>query len=662
MKFDRISSICSCMVTLHDLFNFSSFAEFMPPFEAIPQPIREKWERVMGLSGISNDSLLFRDWYQELSHALLNMARVVKLDQIPSEVMNILLNVDQYSVEYLWMKVSRSTDQFMTLDRVRLLVETLLTEKCSIRITPTAYTKWLAQLLGLLEADEDRGIITRDAFLSRFAIWSCSRLWCIPIHRHPIEEIVFSWRYLDIGDSGVLSHDTIKDYLLPYAFRLLYPETAKDDSKLKEVWIEEMLPLFTGTRNQWINHWTEFKTLNTKLWMNYVTHLESRKSLAERALSFFGVDAEEDQFLFLEDLIALGAPFKLHQSRILGLWVVSLNHPNYVHASMSSMDTKMDPVPFCTSQLKLKEYCLLAWTGGAALAKTEKTLFEAWSKKVLTACTVTPEVDDNILVLRKEFVDRFPTKEESNFIWNKFAGTDPDNKLTTQALFSILRGIYEAKGFKGPHQGEWIIDDWMHEFVTMISAKYCLPGVQLVVGKAVFAWAFPLLYASIEPKWHVPIDPRIESVWPITHKDVIIYSKPVMRNFLREIWAKVIPPSLNMPCQQWWIDRVTGRLIEDGKGITRDKFYSIFLHPDETFRICMQELNSRNLTRILTMTAEQSSLKNGLIPTEFVEEFFLLTDVNPEDPMKGNKDDFKLDRKIFQYAFPLWFAAHSAID
>jgi hypothetical protein len=42
------------------------------------------------------------------------------------------------------------------------------------------------------------------------------------------------------------------------------------------------------------------------------------------------------------------------------------------------------------------------------------------------------------------------------------------------------------------------------------------------------------------------------------------------------------------------------------------------------------------------------------IPSDIVEEFFLIADVRPP----ANASQFILPRAIFKYSFPLWAAAH----
>jgi len=188
----------------------------------------------------------------------------------------------------------------------------------------------------------------------------------------------------------------------------------------------------------------------------------------------------------------------------------------------------------------------------------------------------------------------------------------------------------------------------------MASLRYSVPGHPTYFTEQAFSWAFALWYAGTDPGRHVEIDNRISEIWPKNKENRLVYSKPAIRNLLREMWDQLVPKYLNMPCQQWWLDRCTARLEKAGTGITRDTFYSLFLSEDEIYRIacCITHFNSKNLTKLLT-----AATKKELLPTDIVQEFFLI--INDESTSDPN---FEIKRTDFAYAFPLWFAANSAID
>ena len=602
----------------------------------------DDWMRASAdhLGGI--EGLAYEEWTFDVARSLCCNFDRSSIDAIPLEYKNLFMNPARDSLKALWMKTSRSNSSHIGIGRIRQLVEFLVTSNCEYKISPKDYSKWISQLIIICDGDHSTGSLNFDMFIDRFHIWYASRAWKARRNLSPVDDVIQSWKFLDVGDCGVLPISCLKDHLLPYAFRVLYPESESDDSELKAKWIELMTPVFVGTKSQWINHWKEFIKLDFKRFIVIVSDDESCKTLAVEAIDFLEIDYSEEYLLRLEDLMSSSGISKLQRARVFCLWLVTLHHNNYIYEQSYMLEEKIRPEPTITSIADFRQYCLFMWTGGASVLPSEASHFDKWVNSMIDNCSMKNGTE-GLLVFRSEFLSRFLTSTEIDTIWCKFVG-DGAGRIVPSDLRHILKGVYAMRNFTGCLPGEWIVDKWFAQFVSYVRARYSVPGQPLYVTRMAFSWALPLVVATIHPKRYGDVPLSICNIWPLELDQEIVYSEPVLRNLLRQVWDKTVPSDLNLPCQQWWLDRCISIFAREGKGITRDTFYSIFVSQDELYRICMQKLDAKFLSTILT--------DPKCITSNCYEEFFLIANVSDTSA--------ELDKEVFKYAYPLWFAAHGS--
>ena len=569
--------------------------------------------------------------------------------------MNLYMNVDPGSIHCLWLRILGTGENSMPLDRLRLLVETLLSERCEIRVSASDYSQWTGQLLMLVEADETTGVVSRHNFIELFPLWHSSRVWFIPRDLSPVENILKAWDLLDVSNCGVLSRSTITDILLPYAFRVMYPESSHDDSALRAVWIDLMNPLIVGTKTQWVNHWSEFKLLNPINFHQASLNELSREGIADLFLSAFNVQKSSFLLDALESMASLAGGDG--RARALTLWLVTIPHGRQSFTPVPSAEFATDIKPFFASMDELRTICKRIW--GLYLPHTGTPFdkfFELWLTNTIAAASLSGSADTPI-VLRKSLLARFLSDDEVNSLWERFVGSAVD-VITDAQLVRLFRGVYRATHPEGSYKGDWVIRSWIHDLSFLADATH--PSIYKgAISREGFRVAFPIVFAAISPTvWHTP-EAGLVSIWPETSGEKLVYSKPFLRNLLRMAWDNYVPYKLNIPCQEWWLDKCAARLCKAGGGVSRKMFYDLFPSPEEVNRITIgyKRLTATTLGQILNNCVDREYHKeehDGLIPTNYIQEFFLITDV----PAVTSAVAFDLDPKVFNYAFPLWFAAN----
>ena len=587
--------------------------------------------------------------------AILTFGRE-SVDDIPVEYMELYLSSDQSSLEHLWIKVSRSDPESMDLARSRLMLETLLTERCQVKLAPADYNNWVGELVLLLDGDESTGTISRRMFCKLFPLWYVSRLWSIPVRRSPVGHIINGWNFLDISDSGVLSPESIALYLLPYAFRVLFPKKSESDAEMKDRWIQMLKPPNPMTKAQWVNHWTVFDYLNPLAFVEALETAASRTDLARQALASLGVQPDMHVFINLETLVSF-AHTPQDCSRAFALWLVTLQHSNSFYFPESVADRTTEPRAVIRSIESLRSSCLGIWFyllgihPSSALSPEQTAALERWTHKVIDSVNLA--TDGELLVLRSEFTARFLTPFESETIWTRFGANK--ERLRRNDLRGLLIGLYHYAGFRGTHPGPDIVEQWMFEFVEVSSFLF-EDWASAYITKPIFLAVFPLVCAAVAPPKVADIDPRLAQIWP--ENDKILYSEPILKNLLREVWEALVPANLNLPVQDWWIDRCAARLVSAGKGVTRDAFLSIFMTQAEVDRILssVRKLDPPTILRLLSNTVLED---DGLIPTDWVEEFYLLSDFRILQQEIDQLEE--VPREQFRLSFPLWVAAHGAL-
>jgi hypothetical protein len=602
-----------------------------------------EWVYAFGNNPEPIEGFIYEEWIMKVAKAFCSNFDRSSVDDVPHEFRNLFMNPARESINVLCLRILGEEPVLIGIGQVRIIVEFVLDYCCEYKISPKDYSSWISQLIVICEADMSKGAIRRELFISRFYIWFASRSWKAWRNIPPIEDIITSWKFVDVGDSGVLSMSSMKNHLLPYAFRVMFPESSADDSELKSKWIQIMMPVFNGTRSQWINHWREFSKLDFKRFITIVSEVEDRKTLAMEGMDFLEVDCDDKYIADLGDLMTSIELTKIRKARVFCLWLVSIRHNHYVYKPVNVLEERIPNKPSITSVAEFRDYCLFMWTGGASISPAEGQHFDKWMNSMIEICSISKNRTREFLALRSDLVGRFLTADEVNTIWRRFIGESTD-RLVPSDLRHILRGVYTMKSFNGFNAGEWIIEKWYQQLMTYVRARYSIPGKPLYVTRMAFSWALPLVVACICPKRLGDAYPEIRQAWPDSLKKEIVYSEPVIRNLLRKVWDSTVPCDLNLPCQQWWLDRCISRFSKEGKGITRDRFYGIFVSQDELYRISMQKLDSKFLSNILTDPNDTQS--------NSYEEFFLIAHVSQTDLSR------ELDKKVFMYAFPLWFAAH----
>jgi len=624
----------------------------------IPSFIREKWNStVSGIRAYKGVSLI-KAWEVQTCKTMVSLFPPHSLGDMPVEIMNIHSNLDYGSLEHLWVKTFHSNMHHMSLGQIRFLIDEFLASHAAVKLSPAQYSDWIGELLLLLNATEETGAVTKEHFLKLFPLWVGSRVLRPGERRAAIQEIVYSWNYLDISDCGVLSETSVSDWLLPFAFRKLYPQTGGDDTDLKDAWLKMMMPKGAVRKSHWINKWSEFLTLSPLAFVEELETTANAIGLGRQALMFLGVT--NGSIANLQQLLSLSKPNKQSRSRAFSLWLVTLDHGRSRFTPFSIADSSCKPAPLLTIR-DSREMCNMFWTeylgeeNLGVIPSSELIVFTDWSNKLLTKLALGEgKEDDSRVILRDELVSRFLTESELDSLWSKFAVLHPE-KIKPGELRKLLLAAYRDRASNSTEPGEWVVEQWMCTFVKMCSDLGFLGSDEIT--KDIFYPVFPLFFAAhslTSPTTIALENEAVASVWPLEGALEVVYSEPTLRNLLREIWPRMVPQDLNMPCQDWWLDRCVLRLKRAGKGVSRSMFSSLFLSQDEleTILTSIPHLNQEALAMILSNAADPE------IGPECMEEFYLLTDLKHR---AHDADHLSaISRDAFRTAFPLWLAANGS--
>jgi hypothetical protein len=624
-----------------------------------PSNVDDKWSSsVLGIRAYKGIGLV-NAWKCQVSRVLTSAFKPMTISAMPAEFIDILLNVDRDSLEHLWIKTFHDDPRHMSLGQMRFLIDTFLADSSDIKLTPDQYSDWIAELLLLLNADEERGIISREYFLKLFPLWTCSRLLFVPERRGVIHEIIHAWRYLDISNCGVLSANSMTNWLLPFAFRRIFAHPGSDDSALRNAWLE-LVPFKGATRyTEWINHWTEFSNVNS---LSFVDELDTRANatgLAIQASLLLGV--AEPPLSDLDNLLSLCGSSKQARSRAFSLWLVSLRHGKRRFRTSSIAETETLPKAILRLH-DIRPACRAIWsqslrlTVGNTLPESHLPLFRAWFSKIIAGLGIgLSHLTEEQVLLRDEFIGRFLTEDEVASLWERFAQTE-SGRIAPEELLKLLAGVHAQLKKSGTDFSPSIVEDWLRCFVKFCNdLDLCADKENPTIAKRAFMSAFPLFYAtlseSLVPERNIE-NLAVTAVWPKAEEKEIIYAEPVLRNLLRESWAKLVPHNLNIPCQDWWLDRCVERLERRGSGVSRATFMSLFLTEAEIDQIIssVDELDLKTLGKILGQALGPES------PSEAIQEFYLMvdTDFRARDLEKLAT----VSTESFRIAFPLWFVAH----
>ena len=609
----------------------------------IPPQIRDKWvETVKGIGDYRGTTLL-RAWELQTCKTMVAVFPPHFMNNMPAEFMDVHLNVDYHSLEHLWVKTFHLNLRKMNLGQIRYLIDVFLTNHTQIRLNPAQYSDWIGELLLILNADEETGTVTKDNFLKLFPLWLSSRILNMVERRGAVHEIIFSWTYLDVSDCGVLSEESITNLLLPYAFRRLYPRSGPDDSDLKEAWIKLMKPEGAMRKSEWINEWSEFQSLNPLAFVDELDNTANIMGLGRQAMMYLGVS--EGSIPNLERLLSLANPNKQARSRAFSLWLVTLDHGRLRFAPMSVAENTCKAIPVL-SLAEARDMCQIWWTHylGPVEGNLHTKMFTDWSNRLLDSLSIQSGP-----ILRDELVGRFLTDLEVEALWTQFAVTQT-HRISPEEMRALFVQIYLENNVGG----DWVIEQWMHAFAKMCYELGLFDDPKLaLVTKRVFTSAFPLFFASncLSTVTEQLENEAVSAVWPIEDAQQVMYSEYNLRNLLREIWKKIVPEELKMPCQDWWLDRCVLRLGKVGTGITRSLFSSLFISREEVEALlcAIPELNQASLAKLLTNATED-------IGPAKMEEFYLLTDLKHRSI--GVEQLSEISREAFRIAFPLWLAAN----
>jgi hypothetical protein len=453
----------------------------------------------------------------------------------------------------------------------------------------------------------------------------------------------------------------MRTLLLPYAFRMLYPPLVDvDDNLLKERWIKYMLSnVVDCTRKNWVNHWKLYSHLKPEKFakFNFSRDIEN---LALDALTWLELVPmiDEDfrkQIVQLQNLMTQTPSSTTTKARAFSLWLISRQHKG-CFVPISIGERYMHAQSLFTDIQQFKSICCNIWETyfppyRDGLMK-HKHHFDVWYTRILEGLAL-PHTDE-FLVLRKTFADQFISQFETETIWDKSLGKER-TRIHPEELTQLLLGVYDFLFTEHPTcEGNWVVFEWIEDLTALASL---IPGNEenVIITKDVFLIIFPLWYASIFPKDQRVVNEKLAHAWPKSQQGRLIFSESILRSLLTKAWECIVPADIGLVCQEWWLVRCCDKLarISKGRGIDRKLFVSLFISDFEVDRVHYhyQTITSEYLMEILAACAGYDSSN---IPSDIVEEFFLIADVRPP----ANASQFILPRAIFKYSFPLWAAAH----
>jgi hypothetical protein len=618
----------------------------------IPLALRDKW--IASSAGIryykAQDFL--PSWEQTTCSVLEGIFSPTRINDIPIEFIEIHLNLDELSVQHLWVKTFMGNRREISVGQLRLLIDIVFEEQLSLKLTPSEYSKWVSELLLLLNANESTGSVSAECFLKLFPLWFCSRDFGLSKHRNIVSNIIEAWSFLDVSNCKVLSVESVSRWLLPFAYRCLMPQSKNvDQDQLKQAWLDMMPAKNFVRKTDWISHWSEFANLNPLAFAEDLGTPERVRFVAEEAIR--SLDSASDGGIDdLKNLLSLVPdPSKQTRSRIFGLWIVTLR-PNKRRSGNDArtVDRICDPIPLIPSS-NFQAICSGIWAKYlGSITDSRIHVFHDWYNTLVAALKVKSyllQSDDDFIVRRDRFCSPFFTDQELETLWDTFSVADK-SRIKPGELRRMLQRIYRSSSLD---VGPWIAEQWLNDFVQFCHELELLSETADIT-KDIFMSAFPIFFAAAQD--NIPKREENEAaaqVWPATDTASVIYSETVLGKLFQDVWELSVPKRLNIPCQEWWIERCLQRISENGKGITRSDFVNLFLAKNEMDEILYRvsdPVDLETLSRILAVGNRRG-----------IDEFFLMIDINV-----ATTDGEKLasvSREAFRIAFPLWFVAHSTL-
>ena len=332
------------------------------------------------------------------------------------------------------------------------------------------------------------------------------------------------------------------------------------------------------------------------------------------------------------------------KSRAFALWLFSINHGQEAHSPVSLAEKLTSPAAVITGRHELEAVCKEIWIHYFPSVNLG-VQSENWTG------TLHLEKD----LVRSQFVNRFLADQEVEAIWTQFVGKD--EFCSVAKLKAILKALHRLS-FANQTEGDWIIQEWLVDILALCPS-------QPFIDQPSFKSAFPVWYAAIAPNTDFVTPAHLASVWPDHLDDKTVYSRDILATLLRDAWSQTIPPSLSLPCQTWWVDRCSERLLKVApSGVSRADFCSIFPTPREmnVLAFLYKNLGTTALYELLYNVSRTSSLvpvalveaKEALLPVNFIEEFFLIAKMDTSYTSK----QFNIPRNTFTYSLALWWAAH----
>ena len=615
----------------------------------VPLVVQEKWNSTTAQIGAYTGESLQKIWQQRVCEVLEAMFSPLRLSDIPDEFVDIHLNLDDMVLEHLWMRTFRTDMPEISLAHLRFMLDAFFDDYVNLKLSPSEYSYWVAELLILLNANEETGSISKDDFIRLFPLWLASRDLGLSIRSGVVPNIIDAWSLVDVSHSGVVSIESLSRWLLPFAFRSIFPYNKEiEETKLMEAWVNLMSVKDFQRRSDWINHWGEFVNLDPLAFAAHLDTPERTQILAEEAVKAFEC-SKKDVKLFESLMSCISTNSKQTRSRVFSLWLVSLRHGKCRIVRISISESLCDPLPIIPSST-FRAIGTNLWSQYlGAISEARKNLFENWLEKLISVVSIS--IANDFVVDRAVLISKFLTDHEVIVLWQTFAISDSDqNRIKPGELRKMFQRIYRSAEIQ---TGHWIVEKWISDFVQFCSELGLFASLESPqITRDIFISAFPIFYSIILADSKCLIENEAASaVWPLSDDKRVVYSEVVLSDLLTDVWNRTIPSELCMPCQSWWLDRCIDRLSRNGRGITRSVFVEMFLSRSEIHEVLAQvgdPITVQTLSRILN--------KSGLTSPEAIEEFFLLTDI---DVSTTNPDILaSVSRAAFMVAFPLWHAAH----
>lgn len=631
--------------------------------------VNEKWNSLTSSDESYTGAPLRESWNSRVSSILTERLSSLGIQDIRTDVIKFYTNVDEFSLLQLWYSVGSIDESIMDLSGSRKLVSHVLKLR-GLELDRSNYTAVFEEYLLYLNADVDSGLIEFDDFVDYFPLWYVSRLWPTSVEqdesrKSSIVEIIKAWDNLDISDSGLISRGSMERILLPFAFGLLYSDGATN--LLRDRWVRFMLKVLDCTRSDWVNHWMEFMFMDPLKFNDIVptgSNQNKVNAFVEDALTFLGLfPMTDDQFaMHVSDYLSLVSQSTSSadsRSRAAVLWLVSRNTKftrNFIPSSIGEKSIPKEPIIEDWTVLRdsLTDIWNTYFPAGETGCMQHQTYFDIWTERITRG--LNQRKSPKLLILRKSLCDKFISQLETETLWDEYVGRK-STRIPPHKLIRLLHGVYkDMYKEEQTSEGNWVVREWLED-ITALALLIPDNHPDVIITKDVFLIVFPIWYSSVFPVNQPSGEEHIDTIWPISAEKRVIFSEPNLRTLLEKMWNSLMPADIGLPCHEWWLMRCCNKLarISGGRGVTRQIFCSLFFSPDEVNYIYeyYQVMNSQNLTELLHHCIDQDQYPD--LPTEIVEEFFLIAD----NPPARSGGAFVLPHSTFVFAFPLWAAAHA---